>query len=89
MLAGRNTEESCLVGLEGGVYDLTDFLEVHPGSKETILVNAGGDATAFFEDVGHSVQVGREGGREGGWVLEAAFSFSSAISLLFCLFSLI
>ena len=66
LLAGRNTEESCLVGLEGGVYDLTNFLEVHPGSKETILVNAGGDATAFFEDVGHSVQVGREGGREGG-----------------------
>ncbi|EKU21660.1 hypothetical protein NGA_0367500 [Nannochloropsis gaditana CCMP526] len=53
LCAGRNREESCWVGLEGGVYDLTAFLEIHPGSKETILVNAGGDATAFFQDVGH------------------------------------
>ncbi|TFJ84172.1 hypothetical protein NSK_004644 [Nannochloropsis salina CCMP1776] len=56
LCAGRNREESCWVGLEGGVYDLTAFLEIHPGSKETILVNAGGDATAFFQDVGHSAQ---------------------------------
>ena len=56
LCAGYNTEQRCLVGLYGSVYDLTDFLEAHPGSKETVLINAGGDATAFYEDVGHSAQ---------------------------------
>lgn len=56
LCAGCNTEARCLVGIHGSVYDLTPFLEHHPGSKETILINAGGDATAFYEDVGHSVQ---------------------------------
>jgi cytochrome-b5 reductase len=55
-LAGYNTEEACLVGIEGAVYDLTSFLPHHPGSRETIVVNAGTDATTFFEDVGHSHQ---------------------------------
>lgn len=54
LCAGCNTEERCLVGIHGSVYDLTAFLPQHPGSKETILINAGGDATAFYEDVGHS-----------------------------------
>lgn len=44
----------CLIGLYGSVYDIGDFLEFHPGSKETILDNAGGEATRLFEDVGHS-----------------------------------
>mmetsp|Transcript_14237 Transcript_14237/g.29208 ORF Transcript_14237/g.29208 Transcript_14237/m.29208 type:complete len:708 (+) Transcript_14237:72-2195(+) len=44
----------CLVGLHGSVYDVAGFLTHHPGSKETLLDNAGGDATEFFEDVGHS-----------------------------------
>jgi len=55
-LEGDDTyqNERCLIGLYGSVYDVGDFLEFHPGSKETILDNAGGDATALFEDVGHS-----------------------------------
>jgi cytochrome-b5 reductase len=35
----------CLLGLHGAVYDVTNFLKEHPGSKETLLDNAGGDAT--------------------------------------------
>lgn len=54
LIAGQDKESSCMVGLHGVVYDLTDFLDMHPGSKETILVQGGTDATVFFEDVGHS-----------------------------------
>ncbi|KAF9610956.1 hypothetical protein IFM89_025989 [Coptis chinensis] len=40
------------VGL--AVYDVTKFLEDHPGGDEVLLSAAGKDATDDFEDVGHS-----------------------------------
>lgn len=36
------------------VYDVTPFLEDHPGGDEVLLNNTGRDATDDFEDVGHS-----------------------------------
>ncbi|KAM6943503.1 cytochrome b5 type B [Xenentodon cancila] len=36
------------------VYDVTSFLEEHPGGEEVLLEQAGSDATESFEDVGHS-----------------------------------
>lgn len=48
------SEWRCLVGIHGSIYNLTNFLEEHPGSPETLLDNSGGDATEIFEDVGHS-----------------------------------
>ncbi|OMO64234.1 hypothetical protein CCACVL1_21905 [Corchorus capsularis] len=36
------------------VYDVTPFLEDHPGGDEVLLAAAGKDATDDFEDVGHS-----------------------------------
>ncbi|XP_047997776.1 uncharacterized protein LOC125235304 isoform X2 [Leguminivora glycinivorella] len=36
------------------VYDVTKFLEEHPGGEDTLLDAAGSDATQAFEDVGHS-----------------------------------
>lgn len=54
VLASHNTTASCLVGLGGHVYDLTSFLPAHPGSQETVLVNAGRCATEFFAGIRHS-----------------------------------
>lgn len=54
VIAGFDTEQRCLVGVHGVVYDVTGFLDAHPGSKETVLMQGGMDATAFFEDVCHS-----------------------------------
>jgi len=54
LLAGHNTRERCLVGLHGDIYDMTRFVEEHPGSPETVLVFAGGDCSNMFEAVGHS-----------------------------------
>lgn len=36
------------------VYDITGFLEEHPGGEEVLLEQAGADASESFEDVGHS-----------------------------------
>jgi len=36
------------------VYDVTKYLEDHPGGEEVLMDRAGQDATEDFEDVGHS-----------------------------------
>lgn len=38
----------------GKVYDVTPFMEEHPGGEDILLDSAGRDATREFEDVGHS-----------------------------------
>mmetsp|Transcript_58850 Transcript_58850/g.70192 ORF Transcript_58850/g.70192 Transcript_58850/m.70192 type:complete len:403 (+) Transcript_58850:154-1362(+) len=53
-LAGHNTATDCLVGLHGDVHDISNFLEHHPGSPETVLAFSGRDATNEFEIMGHS-----------------------------------
>eukprot|EP01137_Pigoraptor_chileana_P011691 Opistho-2@62978 len=40
--------------IHGKVYDVTKFLEEHPGGEEVLMEHAGKDATDAFEDVGHS-----------------------------------
>lgn len=42
-----------VVVLFGGVYDMTNFIEVHPGGKDSILEWKGKDATERFVEVGH------------------------------------
>lgn len=54
-IAGCNTDEKCLIGLHGHVFDISNFVEDHPGSTETLLLQAGRDATVFFESMGHSL----------------------------------
>lgn len=36
------------------MYEVTKFLEEHPGGEEVLLEQAGKNATEAFEDVGHS-----------------------------------
>ena len=54
VLAGQNSFDQALVGLHGNLYDITNFLNQHPGTPETLLMEAGRDATEYFEDIGHS-----------------------------------
>uniref|UniRef100_A0A0K0DUI3 Cytochrome b5 heme-binding domain-containing protein n=1 Tax=Strongyloides stercoralis TaxID=6248 RepID=A0A0K0DUI3_STRER len=53
-VALHNTKESCWIILNDNVFDVTKFLDEHPGGGEVILDQAGGDATEAFNDVGHS-----------------------------------
>uniref|UniRef100_A0A8C1H0L8 Cytochrome b5 n=1 Tax=Cyprinus carpio carpio TaxID=630221 RepID=A0A8C1H0L8_CYPCA len=50
----RNSFKSTWIIIHNKVYDVTKFLEEHPGGEEVLLEQAGGDATESFEDVGHS-----------------------------------
>ncbi|KAF6302794.1 cytochrome b5 type A [Rhinolophus ferrumequinum] len=50
----HNHSKSTWLILHHKVYDLTKFLEEHPGGEEVLREQAGGDATENFEDVGHS-----------------------------------
>jgi len=46
--------KSSWIVLHNLVYDVTKFLEEHPGGEEVLLEQAGREATEAFEDVGHS-----------------------------------
>uniref|UniRef100_A0A0E9XIP2 Cytochrome b5 n=1 Tax=Anguilla anguilla TaxID=7936 RepID=A0A0E9XIP2_ANGAN len=50
----RNTFKSTWIIINHKIYDVTKFLEEHPGGEEVLREQAGGDATESFEDVGHS-----------------------------------
>ncbi|KAG8641932.1 cytochrome b5 [Manihot esculenta] len=50
----HNQPKDCWLVIEGKVYDVTKFLEDHPGGDEVLLSATGKDATDDFEDVGHS-----------------------------------
>ncbi|XP_044149292.1 cytochrome b5 [Bufo gargarizans] len=50
----HNNSKSTWIILHHKVYDVTKFLEEHPGGEEVLREQAGGDATETFEDIGHS-----------------------------------
>ena len=50
----HNKITDCWLVIDFRVYNVTEYLEKHPGGVEKILENAGKDATEVFEEVGHS-----------------------------------
>uniref|UniRef100_A0A3P9CXT6 Cytochrome b5 n=1 Tax=Maylandia zebra TaxID=106582 RepID=A0A3P9CXT6_9CICH len=50
----QNSFKSTWIIIHNKVYDVTKFLEEHPGGEEVLREQAGGNATESFEDVGHS-----------------------------------
>ncbi|CAN8253780.1 unnamed protein product [Cochlearia groenlandica] len=50
----HTSSQDCWIVIDGKVYDVTKFLDDHPGGDEVILTSTGKDATDDFEDVGHS-----------------------------------
>uniref|UniRef100_A0A3S5ZPI7 Cytochrome b5 type B n=1 Tax=Bos taurus TaxID=9913 RepID=A0A3S5ZPI7_BOVIN len=53
-VAKRNSPKDIWLVIHGRVYDVSRFLDEHPGGEEVLMEQAGGDATESFEDVGHS-----------------------------------
>ncbi|VDL80003.1 unnamed protein product [Nippostrongylus brasiliensis] len=53
-VAEHNSNKSTWFVIGNKVYDVTKFLDEHPGGCEVLLEVAGKDATESFEDVGHS-----------------------------------
>ncbi|KAF8456059.1 FMN-dependent dehydrogenase-domain-containing protein [Kalaharituber pfeilii] len=50
-VAKHNSRQSCWVILYGTVYDVTDFLDSHPGGAKVILKLAGKDATEEYDPI--------------------------------------
>jgi cytochrome-b5 reductase len=51
-VAKHNKKEDAWMALFGNVYDVTDWISIHPGG-DVILYGAGKDSTAMFTGVGH------------------------------------
>lgn len=47
-LAQHGTEQSAWIAINGFVYDITQFIDRHPGGKEILLLCTGRDATDLF-----------------------------------------
>lgn len=53
-VAEHKVPNSYWIIVHGKVYDVTPFLDTHPGGRGILVKYSGGDATAPFEDVNHS-----------------------------------
>ena len=53
-VARHNKEGDCWLIIRGKVYDVSQYLDDHPGGVEVVTDVAGKDATEDYDDVGHS-----------------------------------
>ena len=47
-------KNKCIIVIKNRVYDITKFIDEHPGGEEVLKEQHGLDATDAFEDTGHS-----------------------------------
>ncbi|KAF2831689.1 hypothetical protein CC86DRAFT_275958, partial [Ophiobolus disseminans] len=52
-LGGHRKGSRMWIGVHGGVYDVTDFLPMHPGGTLIVAASAGLDATKTFHELAH------------------------------------
>jgi cytochrome b involved in lipid metabolism len=50
-LSKHNTTESLWMCVDNNIYDVTEFVEKHPGGKKPILNYSGTDASAKFQSI--------------------------------------
>ncbi|XP_037443461.1 cytochrome b5-like [Triticum dicoccoides] len=50
----HNTPDDCWIVVDGKIYDVTAYLDDHPGGADVLLAVTGMDGTDEFEDAGHS-----------------------------------
>lgn len=53
-VAKHSKSDDCWIVIDNSVYDVSKFLDEHPGGDEIIFDLAGSDATESFVDIGHS-----------------------------------
>jgi cytochrome-b5 reductase len=56
----HNKADDVWIVLHNKVYDITKYLEDHPGGSAILIDVAGTDATEAFEDTGHSDEAREE-----------------------------
>ncbi|KAG6366021.1 hypothetical protein INS49_000197 [Diaporthe citri] len=55
-VAKHKSTDSCWTVIHGKVYDITSFLDKHPGGRSILLRQGGADATAEFDKI-HSLEI--------------------------------
>lgn len=53
-VAEHTTKKDLWMVIKDVVFDISDFVDEHPGGEEVLIESAGADATEAFDDVGHS-----------------------------------
>ncbi|EPY18537.1 cytochrome b-domain protein, partial [Strigomonas culicis] len=53
-VVSKKSADAAWFVINNKVYDVTKFLDLHPGGRDVILYNAGQDATEAFTNNGHS-----------------------------------
>ncbi|MCJ1230697.1 hypothetical protein MMC12_007371 [Toensbergia leucococca] len=53
-VAEHSSKKSLYLVVHDKIYNVTEFIDEHPGGEEVLLDVGGQDATEAFEDVGHS-----------------------------------
>merc|ERR1711976_844944 len=53
-LSKHNSYDDCWFVIHGKVYDVTSFMDDHPGGDEVLKDVAGDDGTQGYDDTGHS-----------------------------------
>ena len=57
------TKEDCWLIIKGVVYDVTEFLSIHPGGSSIVVSVGGQDATEYFEEL-HKPDILEEVGKQ-------------------------
>ncbi len=52
----HNTAESLWIAVDNKVYDVTEFLEKHPGGPKALLYFGGKNATEKFNSIGNHIE---------------------------------
>lgn len=50
-VSNHNTSDDIWIIINNDVFDITDFIDEHPGGKQVLLSVGGKDATDFFEEL--------------------------------------
>ena len=62
-VAFHNDENDAWIIINNDVYDITDFLDEHPGGKMILISVLGEDATELFEEL-HNLKILKEYGEK-------------------------